>query len=68
MDGEFRDAFFQDPAVASEAEGIPLTGGERSALTRSRPGALAAFQRYLDAKHVTLFRGATAVFSRHDRK
>ena len=68
MDGEFRDAFFQDPAVASEAEGIPLTGGERSALTRIRPGALAAFQRYLDAKHVTLVRDATASFSRHDRK
>jgi len=40
----------------------------RSSRIRIRPGALAAFQRYLDAKHVTLFRGATAVFSRHDRK
>ena len=52
MDGGFRDAFFIDPAVASEAAGIPLTDRERKALTRIRPGALAAFQRYLDAKHV----------------
>jgi len=28
----------------------------RSSRIRIRPGALAAFQRYLDAKHVTLFR------------
>ena len=52
MDGGFRDAFFIDPAVASEAAGIPLTDRVRKALTRIRPGALAAFQRYLDAKHV----------------
>ena len=67
MDGEFRDAFFRDSAVASEAAGIPLTDRERSALTRIRPGALAAFQRYLDTKHVTLVRDATAVFTRYDR-
>jgi len=65
---DFRDAFFRDRAVASEAAGIPLTDREQSALTRIRPGALAAFQRYLDAKHVTLVRDATASFSRHDRK
>jgi hypothetical protein len=52
MDGGFRDAFFMDPAVASEAAGIPLTDRERNALARIRPGALAAFQRYLDAKRV----------------
>ena len=50
MDGGFRDAFFTNPAVASEAVGIPLTDRERNALARIRPGALAAFQRYLDAK------------------
>ena len=52
VDGGFRDAFFIDPAVASEAAGIPLTDRERNALARIRPGALAAFQRYLDAKRV----------------
>lgn len=52
MDGGFRDAFFSDPVVASEVAGIPLTDRERNALTRIRPGALAAFQRYLDAKGV----------------
>ncbi len=50
IDGGFRDAFFRDPAVASEAAGIPLTDRERRALTRIRPGALAAFKRYLDSK------------------
>ncbi len=54
MDGEFRGAFFRNPAVASEAAGISLTDRERSALTRIRPGALAAFQRYLDARDVIL--------------
>jgi hypothetical protein len=52
VDGEFRDAFFVDPAAATEAAGIPLTDRERNALARIRPGALAAFQRYLEAKHV----------------
>jgi hypothetical protein len=42
IDGGSRDAFFRDPAVASEAAGIPLTDRERSALTRIRPGALTA--------------------------
>jgi hypothetical protein len=51
--GGFRDAFFIDPAVASEAAGIPLTDRQRNALARIRPGALAAFQRYLDAKRVS---------------
>ena len=54
VDGGFRDAFFIDPAMASEAAGIPLTDRERNALARIRPGALAAFQRYLDAKRVEL--------------
>lgn len=36
--------------VAREVAGIPLTDRERNALTRIRPGALAAFQRYLSAK------------------
>ena len=52
MDAEFRDAFFRDPAVAIRATGIELTAEERSALGRIRPGALAAFQRYLDGKRV----------------
>lgn len=52
MDGRFRDAFFRDPAGASETAGIPLTDRERNALMRIRPGALAAFQRYLDAKRL----------------
>jgi hypothetical protein len=52
IDAEFRDAFSRDPAAASEAAGIPLTDGERSALSRIRPGALAAFKRYLDARHL----------------
>jgi hypothetical protein len=52
IDGEFRDAFFSDPTVASEAAGSSHSDRERKALTRIRPGALAAFQRYLDAKRV----------------
>jgi len=52
IDGESRDAFFRDPAVASEAAGIPLTDHERAELTRIRPGALAAFKQYLDARRV----------------
>ena len=52
MDVGFRDAFFRDPMAASLAAGIQLTDQERSALGRIRPGALAAFQRYLDGKRV----------------
>jgi hypothetical protein len=52
MDGAFREAFFIDPTVTTEAAGIPLTDRERNALARIRPGALAAFQRYLDAKRL----------------
>ena len=52
MDVGFREAFFRDPMAASEAAGIPLTDQERTALGRIRPGALAAFQRYLDAKWI----------------
>lgn len=52
MDDGFHDAFFIDPAVATEAAGISLTDRERNALARIRPGALAAFQRYLEAKRV----------------
>ena len=47
MDSGFRDAFFHDPTAASEAAGIRLTAHESSVLTRIRPGALAAFERYL---------------------
>jgi hypothetical protein len=50
MDGRFREAFFRDPVTAARAAGIPLTEQEHSALGRIRPGALAAFQRYLDGK------------------
>lgn len=52
MDGGFRDAFFRDPAAASEPVGIPFTANEASALMRIRPGALAAFARYLHAKRL----------------
>ena len=52
IDVGFRDAFFRDPMAASEAAGIELSDEERDELGRIRPGALAAFQRYLDAKHV----------------
>lgn len=52
MDVGFRDAFFSNPAVASETAGIALTDRERNALMRIRPGAFAAFQRYLNAKGV----------------
>ena len=57
IDGGFRDAFFRDPTEASEAAGIPLTDRERSALTRIRPGAFAAFQRYLDTKRLNWHEG-----------
>lgn len=56
MDGGFRDAFFRDPAEASEAAGIPLTDRERNALTRIPQGARAALQRYLDAKRLADWR------------
>jgi hypothetical protein len=59
IDVDFRDAFFSNPAAASEAAGIALTDGERSALARIRPGALAAFQRYLDGKQLDMA-GATS--------
>lgn len=52
MDRPFREAFFCDPAGASASAGIELTDDERRALGRIRPGALAAFQRYLDGKHI----------------
>jgi hypothetical protein len=50
MDRGFRDAFFRDPAATSEKAGIRLTDHEWGALTRIRPGALAAFERYLRSK------------------
>ncbi len=52
MDTGFREAFFCDPTAASAAAGIELSAHERDALGRIRPGALAAFQRYLDGKHI----------------
>ena len=52
MDVGFRDAFFRDPTAARLAAGIQLTDQECSALRRIRPGALAAFQRYLDGKRI----------------
>ena len=52
MDVRFRDAFFRDPMAASLAAGIQLTDHERGVLGRIRPGALAAFQRYLDGKRI----------------
>lgn len=52
MDVGFREAFFQDPMAASLTAGIQLTDQERRTLARIRPGALAAFQRYLDRKQI----------------
>jgi len=61
MDVQFRDAFFRDPLAASLAAGVQLTDRERSALGRIRPGALAAFQRYLGGKQIGNWtEGATA--------
>ena len=60
MDRGFRDAFFRDPATASEQAGIRLTDQEWSALTRIRPGALAAFERYLHSKRFDCLEGADA--------
>jgi hypothetical protein len=50
MDDAVRDAFFVNPDAASRAAEIQLTECERNALARIRPGALAAFRRYLDGK------------------
>jgi hypothetical protein len=50
MDARFRDAFFDDPLAASLAAGLQLTEQECRELGHIRPGALAAFQRYLDGK------------------
>jgi hypothetical protein len=58
MDRGFRDAFFRDPSAATEAAGIRLTDHEWSALTRIRPGALAAFERYLHSKRLDWHEGA----------
>jgi hypothetical protein len=52
MDVGFRDAFFRDPMAASLAAGLQLSEHERNALGRIRPGALAAFQRYLHEKRI----------------
>jgi hypothetical protein len=60
MDRGFRDAFFRDPAAATETVGIRLTEHEWSALTRIRPGALAAFERYLHSKRFDGHEGADA--------
>jgi hypothetical protein len=50
LDARFRYAFFSDPVVASRAANIELSERERDALVCIRPGALAAFRQYLDAK------------------
>ncbi len=50
LDATFRDAFFSDPVVAARVANLELTEREREALARIRPGALAAFRRYLEAK------------------
>ena len=60
MDRGFRDAFFRDPAAATEKAGIRLADHEWSALTRIRPGALAAFERYLRSKRFDWHEGANA--------
>jgi hypothetical protein len=57
MDSGFRNDFFRDPSAASEAAGIRLTDHEWGALTRIRPGAFAAFERYLHAKRLDWHEG-----------
>jgi hypothetical protein len=60
MDAWFRDALFRDPMATSRVAGMQLTDQERGTLGRIRPGALAAFQRYLDGKRVGDCRGRQA--------
>lgn len=43
MDERFREAFFEEPALACGAAGVELTGGELSALLRVDEGMLSAF-------------------------
>src|SRR5262249_4912546 len=50
LDRHFRDAFFRDPVAATRAADIGLPERERDALACIRPGARAAFRRYLEAK------------------
>jgi len=50
LDCEFRAAFFHDPPRAAHHAGLDLTDGERETLALIRPGALAAFNQYLDRK------------------
>ena len=57
-DPGLRDPVFRDPSAASEAAGIRLTDHERSALTRIRPGALAAFERHIHSKRLDWHEGA----------
>ena len=52
MDARFRDAFFRDPLAATLAARVELTARERDALGHIRPGALSAFQRYLDGNWI----------------
>jgi hypothetical protein len=47
-----RQAIEQAPSAASEAADIRLTNHEWSALMRIRPGAFAAFERYLHANRL----------------
>jgi hypothetical protein len=53
LDADFRYAFLSDPEGATRAVNIQLSERERDALVCIRPGALAAFRRYLDAKWTT---------------
>ena len=66
VDSHFRHAFFNDPSAASQAAGIRLTDDESRALTRIRPGALAAVERDLHAKHNDdIFTGLTPSDTSH---
>jgi hypothetical protein len=68
MDNQFRDVFFRDPLVASLSAGIQLTDRERSVLERIRPGALAAFQRYLGGKQICNWTEGITAWEALDRK
>jgi hypothetical protein len=68
MDVQFRNAFFGDPLEASLAAGIELADRERSALARIRPGALAAFQRYLGGKLIGNWTDGATAWEKLDRE
>jgi hypothetical protein len=62
MDARFRDAFFEDPAATSNVAELDLTESELDGLRRIRPGAFAAFRKYLDGKTILVRASALVIF------